>query len=109
MAQVVNVEKHAPSKPKLSSKEKKSSKTPPLFRKENYIIMIIGIVIVAVGYILLSGGKAPSADVYSDAIFNTRRMVVAPTLILVGLITGIFAIMYHPKQKDVQKTEETAE
>lgn len=108
MAQVVTVDKQTPSKPKLSN-QKKVSKMPPLFRKENYIIMIAGIILVALGYILIGGGKAPSDDVYSDAIFNTRRMIVAPTMILIGLITGIFAIMYHPKKKKETTSEETAE
>lgn len=108
MAQVVNVEKPSPAKPKLSN-QKKTDKHPPLFRKENYIIMFVGIFLVVLGYILLAGGKAPSDDVYSDAIFNTQRMVVAPTLMLVGLIAGIIAIMYHPKKREEAKPEESAE
>lgn len=109
MAQVVNTEKKSPAKPKLSNSTRNASKVPPLFRKGNYIIMVIGIVLVAVGYILLAGGKAPSDGVYSDAIFNTRRMVIAPTVILIGLVTGIVAIMWHPKKKNVEVNEEVTE
>lgn len=101
MAQVVNVEKKNPPKPRANTKNQKTTQ-PPLFRKVNYILMIAGVIILVLGYILLSGGKAPSDAEFSEAIFNTRRMVVAPTMILLGLVLGIFAIMYHPKPK---KTE----
>ncbi|MDR2978876.1 MAG: DUF3098 domain-containing protein [Bacteroidales bacterium] len=109
MAQVVNTEKKSPAKPKLSNSTKQTSKMPPLFRKENYIIMVIGIVLVAMGYILLAGGKAPSDDIYSDAIFNTRRMVIAPTVMLIGLATSIVAIMWHPKKKNAEINKEATE
>ena len=83
----------------------KTSKRPPLFRKVNYILMIVGVVILAIGYICLRGGGAESPNEFSDAIFDTRRLVVAPILMLAGLVIEIFAIMWHPRKKK----EETAE
>ena len=69
---------------------------PPLFRKMNYILMGVGALLLVIGYICLSGGKVPD-EVFDGEIFNTRRLVVAPILIFLGLVTEIVAIMWHPK------------
>ena len=69
---------------------------PPLFRKMNYILMGVGALLLIVGYICLSGGKVPD-EVFDGEIFNVRRIVVAPILIFLGLVTEIVAIMWHPK------------
>jgi hypothetical protein len=69
---------------------------PPLFRKMNYILMGVGALLLLIGYICLSGGKVPD-EVFDGEIFNTRRIVVAPILIFLGLATEIAAIMWHPK------------
>jgi SNF family Na+-dependent transporter len=100
MAQVINVEKTA--KPNLQNEEKIERKVP-LFRKINYILMVMGVVILAVGYICLSGGGSEDPAVFSEKIFDTRRLVVAPILMLLGLLIEIVAIMYHPKQKRKHK------
>ncbi|MCL2168026.1 MAG: DUF3098 domain-containing protein [Lentimicrobiaceae bacterium] len=70
----------------------------PLFRKINYILIGVGILFLILGYILLSGGGSKDPEVFSDAIFNTRRLVVAPILMLIGLIIEIVAIMYRAKK-----------
>ena len=101
MAQVIPVDKK-PTKPNLS---KKTSSRPPLFRKVNYILMAVGVVILVIGYICLRGGGAESPNEFSEAIFDTRRLVVALLLMLSGLVIEIFAIMWHPRKKK----EETAE
>ncbi len=69
---------------------------PPLFRKMNYILMGVGALLLLIGYICLSGGKVPD-EVFDGEIFNTRRIVVAPILIFIGLAVEIVAIMWHPK------------
>jgi hypothetical protein len=106
MAQVVTVEKKEPLKPNLS-KQNNTVKRPPLFRKMNYILMVVGVIILIIGYILFSGGKAPSNTEFNPKIFNNQRLIVAPTLMLIGLVTEIFAIMSHPRQK--KKTEPEVE
>ncbi|MDR2868694.1 MAG: DUF3098 domain-containing protein [Bacteroidales bacterium] len=98
MAQIINVEKTKPTKE--MTEPSGSERKAPLFRKMNYILMIAAAVLLAIGYITLSGGGSKDPAVFSNEIFDTRHLVVAPILILAGLITGIFAIMYHPKHKD---------
>lgn len=84
----------------MSTSQKKS---PPIFRKFNYILMIIGIVILAIGYFLLAGGGSDDPNVFNPEIFSTRRIVIAPIFMVIGMVTGIFAIMYHPKAKQSQE------
>ena len=68
------------------------------FRKENYIMMGVGVLLLILGYILLSGGGSDDPNVFSEALFNTRRLVVAPLVILAGFIVEIWAIMKRPKE-----------
>jgi len=70
----------------------------PLFRKINYILIGVGILFLTLGFILLSGGGSDDPEVFNPAIFDTRRLVVAPILMLIGLIVEIVAIMYRAKK-----------
>lgn len=101
MAQVIQTEK----KNANVYGAKKQKKSLPLFGKMNYILMIIGVVILFVGYVTLTGGGSEDPTQFSEALFSTSRMVVAPILMLVGLVLEIVAIMYHPRSK--KNTEET--
>ena len=73
-----------------------NGKRPPLFRMVNYILMGVGALLLIIGYICLSGGDVPD-EVFDGEIFNTRRIVVAPILIFLGLVVEIVAIMWHPR------------
>jgi len=70
----------------------------PLFRKTNYMLVGVGVSLLVLGYILLSGGGSNDPEVFNPAIYNARRLVLAPILMLIGLIIPIFAIMYRPKK-----------
>lgn len=62
--------------------------------------MIIGLVVVFLGYILMVGGASDDPTKFSPAIFNTQRLTISPILIIIGFIIEIFAIMKKPKQQD---------
>ncbi len=64
----------------------------------NYVLMAVGIVLLALGYILLSGGGSDDPDVFNPAMFDTRRLVVAPILIVLGFVVEIVAIMFKGKK-----------
>ena len=68
------------------------------FGKSNYQLLITGVVLIAAGFILMSGGGSDDPNVFSDAIFNTKRLTVAPILILSGLVVEIFAILHKPQE-----------
>lgn len=104
MVKEISVNKKEKLTPNPSGKKQANRiKRPPLFRLPNYILMVVGVVILAVGYICISGGAAPEPDQFNPEVFNTRRIVVAPILILAGLVIEIFAIMWHPKQKNQEE------
>jgi hypothetical protein len=69
-----------------------------LFGKINYKILLIGIGVIALGFILMSGGGSDDPNVYSDAIFNFRRIRLAPTTVLIGFGITVYAILKNPKK-----------
>jgi Protein of unknown function (DUF3098) len=69
-----------------------------LFTKDNYIWMAAGLLVMALGFILMSGGKSPDPKVFNDSdVYSTTRITIAPLLIVAGLVIEIFAIMKKPK------------
>ena len=80
-------------------KRKKDKKFQLIFEKRNYIIMIIGLVIIALGFILMSGGGSDSPEIFNAEVFNFRRIRLAPTLILIGFGVQVYAILTTSKNK----------
>lgn len=72
--------------------------TNTLFSKDNYKWMLIGLVVMAIGFFLMAGGKSSDPQVFNDKdVYSTTRITIAPILIIAGLIIEIFAIMKKPK------------
>jgi hypothetical protein len=67
------------------------------FAKENYRLMLIGLALMALGFILMIGGGSKDPNDFSPAIFDFQRLTLAPILILAGYVVEIFAIMKKPK------------
>lgn len=76
-----------------------------LFDKINYKILLIGIVVITVGFILMSGGGSENPNVFNEEIFNFRRIRLAPTTVLIGFGIVIYSIMKNPKAKQNPKSE----
>jgi sulfite exporter TauE/SafE len=70
----------------------------PLLEKRNYQIIITGIILIALGFILMSGGRSDDPEVFNPEIYNFRRIRLAPTLIIIGLALQAYAILYRPKK-----------
>ena len=69
-----------------------------LFTKDNYIWMAVGIAIVLLGLLLMSGGKSPDPKVFDESeVYSFRRITLAPILIMAGLMVEVYAIMKKPK------------
>lgn len=66
------------------------------FDKVNFILLAIGMAIVILGFILMSGGSS-TENTFDAEIFNTRRVVIAPTVTLVGFLSIIYAVIRKPK------------
>ena len=76
----------------------KEKNVPHLFQRENYKWMLAGIIVMAIGFFLMAGGKSPDPNVFQDKeVYSTTRITIAPILIIAGLVIEIFAIMKKPK------------
>jgi len=75
------------------------SKNISMFSKENYIWMLVGLIVIALGMFLMSGGKSNTdpAVFNKEAVYSPIRITLAPILILAGLVIEIFAIFKKPK------------
>ena len=69
-----------------------------LFDKINYKILLIGIVVIALGFILMSGGGSVDPTVFNEDVFSFRRIRLAPTTVLIGFGITIYAILKNPKK-----------
>lgn len=67
--------------------------------KTNFILIAIGVVIIIVGLLLMTGPSSTETHFEAD-IFSTRRIVVAPLVCFVGFVFMIFAIMFRTKNKN---------
>ncbi|KAF5064174.1 hypothetical protein DSECCO2_287040 [anaerobic digester metagenome] len=67
------------------------------FGRENYRLMLIGLAVIALGFILMVGGGSDDPYVFNEGMFNFRRLTLAPLLILAGYVIEIFAIMKKPR------------
>lgn len=83
---------------KSSPAASKETKSYPIFEKDNYLWMLGGIVIMAIGLILMVGGKSDDPNQFHpEQVYSTTRITIAPILILGGLVLEIFAIFRKPK------------
>ena len=78
--------------------EQSEAKPEFLFDKINYKVLLIGIAVIALGFILMSGGGSDDPKVFSDAIFDFRRIRLAPTVVLIGFGITIYSILKNPKK-----------
>ena len=70
-----------------------------LFEKANYKILLIGIGVIALGFILMSGGGSDNPKVFSEDVFSFRRIRLAPTVVLIGFGITIYSIFKKTKAK----------
>lgn len=75
------------------------------FDKVNFILLAIGMAIVIIGFLLMSGGSSDETT-FNEDIFSTRRIVVAPTVTLIGFLSIIYAIIRKPKSDNIANNKE---
>jgi uncharacterized BrkB/YihY/UPF0761 family membrane protein len=89
------------TEPVQTRKEQSEHGTPRhdfLFENINYKILLIGLGVIALGFILMSGGGSQDPNVWSDDVFNFRRIRLAPTVVLIGFGITIYSILKNPKK-----------
>jgi hypothetical protein len=86
-----------PSSIKSTTVIKQKSRLP-LFEKENYMWMGIGVLVVAIGMFIMAGGKTQDPNQFDyKLVYSATRITIAPILILAGLMIEIYAIFKRPK------------
>ena len=81
-----------------------------LFNKSNYILMITGVVLILVGFLLMSGGGFELDEnfiqtEFDESIYSFRRITLAPIVIFIGFLVEIYAIMKKPNTIEISKTK----
>ncbi len=67
---------------------------------ENYRLLLIGLAIIIIGFILMTGGAVHDPTKFNPGVFSFRRITLAPIVVLSGFIFEIWAIMKKPKDND---------
>jgi drug/metabolite transporter (DMT)-like permease len=69
-----------------------------LFSKKRYQILFLSIIIIGVGFLLMSGGGSNNPDVFNNEIYSFRRIRLAPLVVISGFIMCIVSILYRDKE-----------
>ena len=77
------------------------------FDKVNFILLAVGMAIVVIGFLLMTG-PGSSDTVYEPDIFSARRIKVAPVVCLFGFVSMIYAVMRKPKESG-ERGQETVD
>jgi hypothetical protein len=67
------------------------------FSKMNYILLAVGMAVVVLGFLLMSGSGS-TETAYNPDIFSARRIKLAPLVCLAGFVSMICAVVYRPKE-----------
>jgi len=67
-----------------------------LFDKSRYRLLILSILVIGVGFLIMSGGASDDPEIFSDKIYNFRRIRLAPLIVILGFTLCIFSILKKP-------------
>ena len=67
---------------------------------KNVKLIALGLLIMIVGFVLMIGGGSSDPNVFNPAMFNFRRLTLAPIVIIIGIVVILFGIMKTPKEKE---------
>jgi hypothetical protein len=75
------------------------TKNNTIFGKDNLRWMLIGLVVMAIGLVMMSGGKGSDPNVFAEnEVYSMRRITIAPLLLVAGLLIEVYAIMRKAKK-----------
>ncbi|MDO4158861.1 MAG: DUF3098 domain-containing protein [Prevotellaceae bacterium] len=69
------------------------------FGKQNFILLAVGMAVVIIGFILMSG-KGSTETSFDPDIFSTMRIKIAPVVCFIGFVSMIYAIVRKPKENE---------
>ena len=70
-----------------------------LFEKRNYRFLFLALLVISLGFILMTGGGSEDPNYFNEEIFNFRRIRIAPTLILIGFGIAMYSILTREIRK----------
>lgn len=73
--------------------DNKESEGKMALGKKNLIMMLVGVAVIALGFVLMAGGGSDDPNVFNYEMFNFRRITLAPILVIGGFAFEIYAIM----------------
>lgn len=76
-----------------------TTEKPFLFGKQNYIVLLAGVAVIALGFLLMAGGNSHDPNVFNEAVFSSRRIHLAPAVIFIGFGICIYSIFKKPSKK----------
>lgn len=68
-----------------------------LFNKRRYRLLFISAIIIIIGFLLMSGGESNNPEIFSNEIYNFRRIRLAPLVVILGFTICIIAILKKSK------------
>ena len=84
----------------------KKSQHTFLISKTNYANMALGIMVIIIGFNIISGGTDEDLTIFREEIFTQRRIFWAPLIVILGFVIEVIAIFYSPKKKSKEKDNE---
>ena len=72
-------------------KDENDSKMP--LSVKNYLLILVGAVVIIIGFVLMAGGDAATPESFNDNIFSFRRITLAPIVVVAGFVFEIYAIL----------------
>jgi len=85
-------------KKQITSTEKAKNTEGFAFGPMNYRLLITGIVVILIGFLLMTGGGSDDPNVFNPEIFSTRRITIAPIVVMIGFVIEVAAILYKSKK-----------
>ena len=70
------------------------------FGRDNYMVILLGVGVLVIGYLLMVGGGSDTPDKFNPEIFSTRRITVAPVTLLIGFGIVLYGIMKKPRTQE---------
>lgn len=70
------------------------------FGKDNFLWIAVSVVLIIIGFSLMSGGGSSDGVSFNPAIFDTQRIVIAPVITVIGFILMIVGILKRNKDKE---------
>ena len=73
------------------------------FEKKNYVLMAVGLLVIVVGFIIMSGGGDHTVTEFDESIYSVRRITIAPIMVLLGFVTVALGIILRFKRNNEEK------